>query len=201
MTDAPVLRISHEFVSVRHDPARVARHYLFARPGQSAVALELRLTLCLDGGSDAKEVVLRTVESHQGALPRDYRPSASLSLGDFGYAWGYREAQTIDAIVFGRHNLVVSLRRYGDTAMVEYAHDLDRQLQGCGTCDAYAFLGRGAFAEVGERPVAVRQGQRLDLATELTMGSGLLRRIRRIRESRPTAAAPSLLSCTRLAEA
>ena len=167
MTDAPVLRISHQFVSVRHDPARIARRYLFARPETSAVAVELRLTLCLDGGSDAKEVVFRTVESHQGALPRPItETSASLSLGEPGFAWGYREAKTIDAVVFARHNLVVFLRRYGEFAVIEYARGLDRDLQACETCDAYALSPTGAFAEVGKRPATVRQGQRLDLATE-----------------------------------
>lgn len=168
MTDATVLRISHEFVSVRHEPARVARRYLFARPGQNAVALELRLTLCLAGASDAKEVVFRTVESHQGALPRPIaETSASLSLGELGFAWGYREAKTIDAVVFARHNLVVFLRRYGDSAVIECARDLDRDLQACETCDAYGFSQTGAFAEVGaQRPATVKQGERLDLATE-----------------------------------
>lgn len=162
-------RVARAAASVRHDPARVSRHYFFTWPNQNALALELRLTLCLDGWKDTVDVVFHALESHQGHLPRPITETPKeLGLGDLGFAWGYREALTLDALAFARCNLVVFLRRTSDKiALVEYALDLDRQLRALATCDAYASTVTGAFAAVGDaRPVTVQQGERLDLGTE-----------------------------------
>jgi hypothetical protein len=165
---APLRRV-RAALSVRHDPGRVTRHYLFARPEHTALALELRLTLCLDGWTDTVDVVFRTLESHQGHLPRPITETPrDLSLGHLGFAWRYREAPSLDALVFARCNLVVFLRRYSATIeVVDYARQLDRELHALGTCDSYAPTVTGAFDDLGrERPVRVIVGERLDLGTE-----------------------------------
>jgi hypothetical protein len=164
----PPLRVAHESVSVRHNPGRVTRHFLFALAGRNAIALEARFTLCMDGWADTVDVVFRTLEAHEGHLPRPITETPTeLDIGELGFAWGYRDAKTLDALVFARCNEVVFLRRHGDGGLVEYALNLDRELRALATCEAYAVSPTGAFAAVGKaRPVKVRQNERLDLGSQ-----------------------------------
>jgi hypothetical protein len=156
-------------LSARHEPGRATRHYWLCAPPGNALALELRFTLCLEGWKDTVEVVFGTLENHQGHLPRPITDTTKeLGIGDIGFAWGYREARTLDALVFARYNLVVFLRRYQpEIGIVEYAQAIDQELRALATCAAYESGHTGAFADAGDkRPVSVRVNQRLDLGSE-----------------------------------
>ena len=163
------LQAARTSVSAHHDPGRVARTYFLTAPNYAALALELSLTICLDGWKDVVEVIFRALESHQGHLPRPITDtSREMDLGDVGLGWGYREAKTLDALAFARHNVVVFLRRYQKgLPIVEHAQMLDRELRELSTSGAYKRIVTGAFAATGKKPrAAVRVDARLDLGTE-----------------------------------
>jgi hypothetical protein len=122
------------------------------------VTIRLDAALCLNGVTDAVDLLFRFTESFQRPLPveRVANTADAFATGDFGLAWSWEEGPHPSMVAFVRHNVLVLLQGQGGEARVaSAAAQIDADLRARSTALRYAPVERGFFSEARGAPGTV----------------------------------------------